>query len=829
MPSPWDLLTPKQKRRLVWGLVIAGVSLLFAFIVGGAIFVSRYKTPIPVLYGAGTSMSAKVLMNILGDYVEHLKIDRKLRLVPRYDYDSTRAVSGGWTDLRESVTSFAGVETNNLNSLTPPNTGDEFVSMPIFRSTIAIGHNVPQCANTPLAITLENLALIFSRSITFWDDSRLLADAPCLNGVHQPIATLYRTTPSAATYVFTRILHHVGVFPPANMSWPLPHGEMDPIPGNDFMLFRIRITEYSIGYLPWSNRDPYFSIYYIALKYQGVTIEMNEASVSESARFLSDSSDAEAIPLCVIGCWPLLATSYIAMRRHTVQPNAKALNDSMATSCLNLAEAALFARWALDHVPPIAEYASISPPLRRETENTLKSLTCNGDSLTETNWRSRVRSKQLRIASLIAFSTIALLVSLGLLIMAYNEHLYSKDIKMLATVVGDDTSSMEAHLLSEIYDHLDQGIALEDHPLSLPDDDQDLPIPLDRQDNPAFAGQRFSGSTNSTHFDPNRDSFATSSSFASSSFSPSSYASYAPPMPVSSNDAASSSYSLSPTTSSASPSRNTKTTDLTLIPIVDIVIGKLIGSGSYGDVFKGKYNRKTVAVKRVSVGSSFELAQSFISECRALASLKHPHILSIIGMSLQMPYTYIISEYCKHGSLDQYMQRHPGEVSFVRRIEWMTQVADGMAHLHAKQVIHRDLKLSNLLLDATLQVKIADLGTASTAQLQKARTRGMGSIDHMAPECLEGKPYDQSCDVYSFAIVLWSLFSSMPLYPGHTMFDIISRVVNGQRPSIDFITSEKLSTLIQACWHQDPSKRPTFAQLKTSLSQLSDSDFQSFA
>jgi len=211
-----------------------------------------------------------------------------------------------------------------------------------------------------------------------------------------------------------------------------------------------------------------------------------------------------------------------------------------------------------------------------------------------------------------------------------------------------------------------------------------------------------------------------------------------------------------------------------------------------------------------------------------MASLSHSHVLKLVGLSIQAPYTYIISEYCKNGSLDKYIQSHPGQVSYRMRIDWVREVAEGMAYLHSKDITHRDLKLSNLLLDAELHVKVADLGTAAISSNQKHRTRA-GTVDHSAPEMLEGRPYDRSCDVYSFGICLWSLFSGMPLYPGFTMFDIISRVTNGQRPSLDFIPSPRLSTIIEACWHQDPAKRPTFAQLLDILTQLDDSDFRTFA
>jgi ABC-type phosphate transport system substrate-binding protein len=777
------------------------------------LFGSEDKSPNPIFYGSGTSMSTKIMIDLLSKYATHLKVARKLRLVPLYGYDSSRAVSGGWTDILSGDSSFAGVETNNLLSLSPPDINKEFVSIPLVRSTLSIGHNVPECSNDTLVLSLQNIALIFSNNITQWNDTRLVSDAPCLNNANFPITTLYRTTRSAATFVFTRILHSLqnGEYfsAPPNMSWPYPTPGMGNITANDFMLFRIRISNHSIGYLPWSTQDPYFSIKYAAIKPSSSAgpIIMSSETIKTSSEWLEIQSDPEAIPICD-SCWPFLATSYIAMRKKSIQPLEISLNSTLPASCINMKETSLFVKWALDHLPNLTEYASISSSLKKQALNTMNTLECNGNSLLDTNFIGKLRWQVARTSFLIGLGIFGALISVGMLIMAYNEYLYARDLKLLAAVVGDDNYTMEAHLLNELnkqtHDHT--GIELEDGDLTLPDEEEDARLL------PTMGSSNF-GSSVASSFASKTSYINSSSHIASSSMTSTSKLGHIMPH--------------------KEEEEGSQSSNLNLIPLVDLAIGKMIGSGSFGDVFKAKYRRKTVAVKRISVTQDVEFVQSFLKEVRSMF-LDHPHVLKLIGFSVQAPYTYIISEYCKNGSLDRYMQKNLGQVvPFLNRISWMVQVAEGMAYLHSQQVTHRDLKLNNLLLDGNMQVKIGDLGTSATSsggQQNKHRTR-VGTLDHSAPEVLDGsnRGYDRSCDVYSFGICLWSLFSGMPLYPGYTMFDIISRVIEGQRPSLDFIPSQRLASIIQACWDQDPSKRPTFPQLVETLSQLDDKDFTSFA
>jgi ABC-type phosphate transport system substrate-binding protein len=746
-------------------------------------------------------MSAVYILDLLAKYSTQLKQERKLTVVPPYSYNSAGAVSGGWKDLRSGVSAFAGVESPSLAVLNPPDMKGEFVVAPLVRSALAVGYNVDSCSSDQLSLSMDNLANIFYSRITWWNDSRLVTDAPCLSQATGKIKALHRTTPSGATYMFTKILHMYNstLWPlEPTMNWPTADagGETQSIPGNDFMLYSIRITPNSIGYLPWSNKDPYYTITYASIKSSFGNIAMTASTVRGAASFL-EAAGEDNIPLCS-NCWPILATSYIAIRKNTVISSSSQYNATLATSCLNMRESALFLRYALDQQVLLQEYAPLSPTLKKQAIDTLGSLTCNKKSVLGTDFGAAVRWNVARRSLLAGMGTMAAIICVGLLIFGYNESLYAKDLRVLAAMAGDDGLGMgpNSSLLEalRIPDDDELVIPLDDDPprrrrtasFSIPtNDDQELAIPGDEEDD-------------STQVQLSQVPIAESS---------------AAPSPKK----FSSQVSFGPSGSGVSKS---------MIAISDVTIGRIIGSGSYGDVFRGRYQAKPVAIKRIAVTQDATLVASFLKEVRAMTSLDHPHILRLIGIAVQSPYTYIISEYCKNGSLDTYVHKHQGQVTVLQKLDWMRQVAEGMSYLHSMKITHRDLKLNNILLTSDLQVKVGDLGTASTTH-QTHRTR-VGTLDHCAPEILDGRSYTQSVDVYSFAICLWSLFSGMPLYPGYTMYDIITRVTGGQRPSMDFITSPRLATLIQACWNQEPTARPTFSEIQEALKDLGDKDFQTF-
>ncbi|KAL3853257.1 hypothetical protein ACJMK2_016812 [Sinanodonta woodiana] len=266
------------------------------------------------------------------------------------------------------------------------------------------------------------------------------------------------------------------------------------------------------------------------------------------------------------------------------------------------------------------------------------------------------------------------------------------------------------------------------------------------------------------------------------------------------------------------------------ILIAEVIIEHRIGSGSFGTVFKGHWHGP-VAVKRLNVTDPTPAQlHAFKNEVAVLRKTRHVNILLFMGC-ISKPHLAIVTQWCEGSSL--YKHIHVDEVKFelFALIDIARQTAQGMDYLHAKYIIHRDLKSNNIFLTDGLTVKIGDFGLATV----KTRWSGShqfqqptGSILWMAPEVIrmkEENPYTFQSDVYAFGVVLFELFSGQLPYSNINNKDqILFMVGKGYlRPDINKVRSDTpkaLKRLIQDCCKFDRDSRPLFPQTLASIESL---------
>ncbi|GJW56557.1 serine/threonine-protein kinase HT1, partial [Tanacetum coccineum] len=145
-----------------------------------------------------------------------------------------------------------------------------------------------------------------------------------------------------------------------------------------------------------------------------------------------------------------------------------------------------------------------------------------------------------------------------------------------------------------------------------------------------------------------------------------------------------------------------------------------------------------------------------------------------------------------------------------------------LSFLHSKKIVHRDVKTENMLLDANGTLKIADFGVARVeAQNPKDMTGKTGTLTYMAPEVIDGKPYDRKCDVYSFAICLWEIYCCAMPYEDHDFAKLSSAVVHKNlRPSIPKCCPSSFANIMKKCWNVNPEKRPQMVDVVKMLEEI---------
>lgn len=255
----------------------------------------------------------------------------------------------------------------------------------------------------------------------------------------------------------------------------------------------------------------------------------------------------------------------------------------------------------------------------------------------------------------------------------------------------------------------------------------------------------------------------------------------------------------------------------------DLELQKKIGSGGFAEVYLGyrKSDGTVVAVKKLHQQLFDEIMlEMFKSEVLILTKLQHYAILPFVGACTRPPFC-IVTRFMSGGSL--FSRLHAKEAADRLSSTQLTiialGIAYGMEYLHNQNMLHRDLKSLNILLDVDGYPKICDFGMAQTKSTGSEPVQGgIGTSQWMAPEVLASQRYDEKADVYSYGIILWEMLTGDVPYRGLRDIQVAMTVINQHnRPKIPKNCPQNLAKFIRVCWHSDPDKRPEFKTIVRAL------------
>ncbi|KAM7470956.1 hypothetical protein LguiA_009139 [Lonicera macranthoides] len=263
-------------------------------------------------------------------------------------------------------------------------------------------------------------------------------------------------------------------------------------------------------------------------------------------------------------------------------------------------------------------------------------------------------------------------------------------------------------------------------------------------------------------------------------------------------------------------------TDVWEIDPQHLKFGHHVASGSYGDLYKGTYCSQEVAIKVLKAERvTPEMQREFAQEVFIMRKVRHKNVVQFIGACTKPPSLCIVTEYMSGGSVYDYLHKQRGTFRLPSLLKVAIDISKGMNYLHQNNIIHRDLKAANLLMDENEVVKVADFGVARVKAQSGVMTAETGTYRWMAPEVIEHKPYDHKADVFSFGIVLWELLTGKLPYEYLTPVQAAVGVVQkGLRPTIPKHTHPKLTELLERCWQQDSASRPDFSEIIEILQQI---------
>ncbi|XP_020111486.1 serine/threonine-protein kinase STY46-like [Ananas comosus] len=276
-------------------------------------------------------------------------------------------------------------------------------------------------------------------------------------------------------------------------------------------------------------------------------------------------------------------------------------------------------------------------------------------------------------------------------------------------------------------------------------------------------------------------------------------------------------------------------------------MGEKIASGSCGDLFRGSYFGEDVAIKVLRPENLSEnIKDEFAQEVCILREVNHNNVVRFIGAWMKPPQYCIVTDissrwltsvtsfarYSSHrkgsflaefmsgGNLYDFLHKQHNTPELSQLLKFALDVSRGMDYLHQKNIIHRDLKTANLLMDKDHVVKVADFGVARFQNQGGVMTAETGTYRWMAPEVINHLPYDHKADVFSFAIVLWELVTSKIPYDTMTPLQAALGVRQGLRPKLPENAHPRLVDLMQRCWETRPATRPSFSEITVELEEL---------
>ncbi|TMX03681.1 hypothetical protein EJD97_014858 [Solanum chilense] len=278
-----------------------------------------------------------------------------------------------------------------------------------------------------------------------------------------------------------------------------------------------------------------------------------------------------------------------------------------------------------------------------------------------------------------------------------------------------------------------------------------------------------------------------------------------------------------------------------------LIIKTVLARGTFGTVHRGVYDGQDVAVKLLDWGEEGHRTEAEIASLRAAFTqevsvwhkLDHPNVTKFIGATMGasglniqtenghigMPSNIccVVVEYLPGGALKSYLiKNRRKKLAFKVVVQIALDLARGLSYLHTQKIVHRDVKTENMLLDKTRTVKIADFGVARVeASNPNDMTGETGTLGYMAPEVLNGNPYNRKCDVYSFGICLWEIYCCDMPYPDLSFSEVTSAVVRQNlRPEIPRCCPSSLANVMKRCWDANPDKRPEMDEVVSMIEAI---------
>jgi serine/threonine protein kinase len=280
----------------------------------------------------------------------------------------------------------------------------------------------------------------------------------------------------------------------------------------------------------------------------------------------------------------------------------------------------------------------------------------------------------------------------------------------------------------------------------------------------------------------------------------------------------------------------------------NVRLSERLGAGQFGEVWKATLDESKiggvpgylVAVKMLTGEAGAEAASELLREATVMAQIEpHENIVAIVGVVTRGNPRLLLVPFCEKGSLLDVLrarEQASDPLGVLAKVRASVHVAAGMQHLVANAFVHRDLAARNVLMDSAMVCKVADFGLSRAGHVAAVAgalvagegqavyyrsTRGVFALKWTAPEAMNELKFSQASDVWSFSVTLLEIFSDgREPFTGMSNQEVIREVAAGYRPPAPKTCPAEVYTLMGECWAEDPSMRPSFADIVSTFQRL---------
>ena len=241
---------------------------------------------------------------------------------------------------------------------------------------------------------------------------------------------------------------------------------------------------------------------------------------------------------------------------------------------------------------------------------------------------------------------------------------------------------------------------------------------------------------------------------------------------------------------------------------------ELLGSGTFGSVYRVTWT-KDDGEKVVAAGKYFrpltdDDAKEIEDEVKILSTIDHPNIIKYYGAVRGKKDTILVTEYAERGSLQSYLKKkheQKEKLSNTQALTWAHQAALALEHLHEKNLTHRDVKSSNIVITKDGMLKLCDFGFTREMFSTQETTRKRGTLVYKSPELLRDGCITSKVDVYAFGTVVWELLTCKKPYKGLNSDKVRNMVLAKETPQIPQECPITVKKLLKGCWLSDKEDR----------------------